>query len=144
MRGFIIVVILVVLGYAGTQTLTAFKVKGDLTTKVQHYLDLVDAKSIESVKRDLTKDAKELGVTLAPENIVIGYEDTDVQSLAQKMVGGKLGAQFQNKKVTIVVRYTARIALVSVGQQITEMKYVQVAAPVIPPTKAAQELLDSN
>jgi hypothetical protein len=137
-----IVVALVVI-YVGAQALTAYRTKGELAQTVRKFLDFVDEKSIPTVKRDLARDAEKIGIKLSPDNIYITYEDTDIQSAAQRLVGGKLGAQFQNKRVVITVRYTAHIAMLPVPLEVSEFKITQVAAPVIPPSRAAQELLDS-
>lgn len=140
-----IVIVLVVLGiiYTGTQALTVYKAKEDLSVRVKHYLDFVDEKSTNEVKTHLVQDAQKLGLALAADNIYITYEDTDIQSMAQQIVGHRLGAQYKNKRVVITLRYTAHVVGVPVAQEVSEFKIVQVAAPVLPPTKQAQELLDT-
>jgi len=144
MKAIVITTVVVMVFCAGLQVLTTFKTNSDLSDLAKRYLELVDGKSAVSVKQDLARDAQKLGVTLAPEHIQITYEDTDIQSMAQRIVGRKLGAQYQNKRVGIVIHYTAHIALLPFAQEVAEMKIIQVAAPVIPPTKQAQELLDSQ
>jgi len=144
MKAIVIVIVALAVIYIGAQAMTVYKAKGDLATKVEHYLDFVDEKSMDAVKRDLVGDAKKLGIALSPDNIYITYEDTDIQSMAQKLVGKKLGAQYHNKRVVITVRYTAHIALLPLAREVSEFKIVQVAAPVIPPSKQVQELLDTQ
>ncbi|MEI6083479.1 MAG: hypothetical protein WCS70_04180 [Verrucomicrobiota bacterium] len=143
MKAILIILVIVAVFYVGAQALTVYKVKDDLAKQTQHYLDFVDEKSMADVKRDLAAEAKKLGITLSPDNIYITYEDTDIQSMAQRIVGRKLGAQYSNKRVVITVRYTAHIALLPLAQEVSEFKIVQVAAPVIPANKQAQELLDT-
>ncbi len=140
----VIVVILIVLFYFGTQTMTMFKVKGEFEPKVERQLDFVDEKNQADVKKTLIDEAKKLGITLAPENIYITYEDTDVQSYAQRVVGSKLGAQFKNKRVVITTQYKYPVAAIPVEQEVSKYKIRQVEAPQLPPSKAAQEVLDSN
>lgn len=145
MSGFIkFAIIAGIILYVGTQALKTFKAKGDLTVKVTQYLDQVDARSMNSVKSSLVADAKTMGITLLPDNIQIGYDDTDVQSAAQQIVGGRLGTKFTNKRVTIICRYTAKVVGVPVSLEVNEFKIVQVAAPTYTPHKAAQEVLDSD
>ena len=143
MKAIVIVIVALVVLYLGVQVMTTFKAKADLADVVKHYLDFVDEKSVTSVKQDLARDAQKLGIALVPEHIYITYEDTDIQSMAQRIVGGKLGAQYQNKRVVITAQYTASIAWLPFAQEVSEFKIVQVAAPVIPPTKQAQEVLDT-
>ena len=76
-------------------------------------------------------------------NIDIVYEDSDLPSIPQRLVG-RLGAQFANKRVGISLRYVASVMGLPVHQQISASKIRQVAAPVIQPSKAAQELLDNQ
>lgn len=145
MRAMIVVVVIAALVIAVTvQVSKMYKAKGDLETRVEHYLDMVDEKSIESVKNELVGEAKKFEIDLVPGNINIQYEDTDQRTVAQHMVGNRLGAQFNNKRITIVVQYRARILGWPVGQEITAARIRQVAAPTTPPSKAVQELLDSQ
>ena len=140
-----IVLVLVALVIAGTvQGSKLFKANSDLQRRAEHYLDFVDETSMESVKTDLAADAKKLDIDLSTGNIDISYKDTDRQNAAQKLVGGRLGAQFQNKLITITAHYTARILAIPVTQTLDAHRIRQVAAPVLPPSKATQELLDSN
>ena len=141
----IVVVVLVLLVIAGgVQATKMFKANSDLQGRAEHHLDFVDEKSIDSVKKELVADAEKLGIDLPASNIDIEYKDTDVQSLAQRMVGGRLGAQYTNKSIRITAHYKARILLVPVTQTVDATGIRQVAAPVLPPSKATQELLDSN
>ncbi len=140
----VIVVILIVVFYAGTQAMTMFKVKGEFTTKVERQLDFVDETNQADVKKTLIEEAKKLEIPLRAENIYITYEDTDIQSYAQRVVGGKLGATFKNKRVVITAQYKYPIAAIPVDQEVSTFKIRQVQAPQLPPSKAAQEVLDSN
>jgi hypothetical protein len=98
---------------------------------------------MDMVKRDVVADAKKLGIDLAPEHIDIVYKDTDVRSYAQKVVARKLDTQYKNKQVGINAEYDAHLLGLPIHQTVTASKMRQVAAPVLPPTKAVQELLDA-
>ncbi|MCG3149511.1 MAG: hypothetical protein PCFJNLEI_02974 [Verrucomicrobiae bacterium] len=137
------VVVALVVIYIGAQALTVYRAKGELRQTVKRYLDFVDDNNSAEVKRDLVRDAQKLGVTLSPDNIHITYGDTDVQSAAQQLVGRKLGAQYHNKRVVITVRYTAHVVMLPVALEVSEFKITQVSAPVIPPSREVQELLDT-
>jgi hypothetical protein len=144
MKALIVIVIVVLLITGVVQASKMWKAMSDLQARAEHYLDFVDEKSFDSVKQGLSADAAKLGIDLPVGNIDIEYEDTEQRTLAQKMVGGKLGAQFTNKLVHIGAHYTARILLIPVTQTVSASHIRQVAAPVMPPSKATQELLDSN
>jgi hypothetical protein len=144
MKAFIVIVIVALLLTGVVQASKMWKANTDLQARAEHYLDFVDETSMESVKKDLAADAKKFDIDLPTRNINISYQDTDQRNMAQKMVGGRLGAQFTNKLITITAHYTARILLVPVTQTVDVHRIRQVAAPVLPPSKATQELLDSN
>jgi hypothetical protein len=144
MKALIVVVIVVLLITGVVQASKMWKATSDLQARAEHYLDFVDEKSFDSVKQGLSADAAKLGIDLPVSNIDIEYKDTEQRTLAQKMVGGKLGAQFTNKFVHIGAHYTAHILLIPVTQTVSASHIRQVAAPVMPPSKATQELLDSN
>jgi thioredoxin reductase len=120
------------------------KAKDDFQKRVEHYVEVVDERSIESVKQELADEAAKLGIHLSPADVTVVYRDTEQKTLAQKMVGGKLGAQFHNKYVEITAGYDARILGIPVRQTVVASHVRQVAAPVLPPSKETQELLDSN
>lgn len=127
MRGAVAVLIaLVLVGYVSIKAATAFKAKTDIAQRVEHYLDFVDETSIESVKQDLIRDAKKFGVDLGPENIKVLYQDTELRTAAQQMVGGRLGAQFINKQVAISVNYQVRILGFPLKQDVTNSKIRQI------------------
>ena len=145
MRNTIVAVVGVLLAiYLTMQLSTMYKAKGDLAGRVDYRLDFVDEQSKESVKRDLVEDARKFGIELRPANIDIVYADTEQQTVAEKMVGSRLGAQFKNKQVGISARYEVRILGVPISQTVTASKLKQVAAPVLPPRKEVQDLLDSQ
>jgi len=144
MKALIIIVIVVLLITGVVQASKMWKATSDLQARAEHYLDFVDEKSFDGVKKDLVADAGKLGIDLPVDNIEIEYKDTEQKTLAQKMVGGKLGTQFSNKLVHIGAHYTAHVLLIPVTQTVSASHIRQVAAPVLPPSKAMQELLDSN
>ena len=144
MKAFIGIVLAVLLIAGIVQTFGMFKASSDLQSRAEYYLDFVDEKSFDSVKKGLAADAGKFGINLPVSNIDIDYENTQQQTVSQKMVGGKLGAEFTNKKIVITAHYTARILAIPVPQTVSASRIRQVAAPVLPPGKATQELLDSN
>jgi hypothetical protein len=144
MKALIVIVIVVLLLTGVVQGSKMWKANSDLQARAEHYLDFVDEKSLDGVKKDLAADAAKLGIDLPVDNIGIEYKDTEQKTYAQKIVGGKLGAQFTNKFVHIAAHYTAHILLIPVTQTVDARHIRQVAAPVLPPSKATQELLDSN
>ena len=142
MRGAIIVIVLVVIGYGFVQGLNVYKAKSDFSGRVEHQLDFVDYNSMDTVKRDLVQEAQTLGIELAPDNIHITYEDTEQRTVAQHIVGRKLGTQFTNKHVTISVHYTAHILGIAFGEDITSSKIRQVETPRMPVSPEERQLLD--
>jgi hypothetical protein len=121
-----------------------YKAKGDLAGRAEHYLDFVDENSMDSVKNELAADAKKYEINLSPGRIIIVYRDTDQLTVAQKIVGNRLGTQFHNKYVAITASYDWPVLGWPVRQTLTASHIRQVAAPVLPPSKAAQEGLDST
>jgi hypothetical protein len=117
--------LLVLAGYAVAQFSTAYKAKSDLERRVEYHLDFVDETSLKSVKQDIIHDAQKFGVALTPANINILYENTDLQTMAQKLTA-KTGAQFINKRVAIEVHYTARVLGMPLAQGIAKSKLKQV------------------
>ncbi len=144
MKTAIVLAVVVLLIVGVVQGSKMLKANSDLQSRAERYLDSVDETSMESVKKDLAADAKKLGIDLPTGNIDISYKDTNQQTVSQKMVGGKLGAQFTNKLVNITAHYTARILAIPVNQTVAASRIRQAAAPVLPPGKATQELLDSS
>ena len=143
MRSTIVIVVLLILAVYGlAQVGTMFRAKGDLETFVQRTLDFVDETTKESVKNDISQTAYKLGITVIVSNIDVVYEDSDEPTIPQRLTG-RLGTQFINKRVVISLRYVAHVMSVPVHQQITKSEFRQVAAPVVQPNKATQELLDS-
>jgi hypothetical protein len=130
MRGTVILLlVLLVVGYVGIQAGGMIKAKGDLEKRVQYHLDFVDESAMESVRQDVVRDAQKFGVTVRAEDIEIGYQDTERQTLPQKLVGPAV-ARYVNKLVSIRVRYRVRIAGFPVRQEIAahKIKTVQVQA----------------
>jgi len=138
----VIVVALLLTVYTVAQVGTMDRAKGDLDTFVQRTLDFVDETAKDSVKTDIVQTAHKLGIEVETGDIDVVYEDSDVPTIPQRMVG-RLNAQFTNKRVVISLRYVAHVLGLPVHQQITAAKIRQVAAPVMHPNKATQELLDS-
>lgn len=142
MKAVIIVIVLVVLGYGFVQGLNVYKAKSDFAGRVGRELDFVDGNSMDSAKQDLVQEAQKFGIQLVPDDIHITYEDSSQRTVAQQLVGNKLGAQFTNKRITINVHYTARILGIPVGEDITGSTIKQVEAPRMPMRPEERQLLD--
>ncbi|HUI08607.1 MAG TPA: hypothetical protein VL486_16525 [Verrucomicrobiae bacterium] len=141
MKTVIVLLLVVVIGLGFVQWVKAFKARSDMAGRVEQQLDMVDSNSIDSVKQTLVQEARKLGITLRPDNVHITYEDTEQRTLAQEIVGKKLGAQFVNKRATITVHYTARILGFPIAEDITNSHIRQVEAPRMPVPRQEQELL---
>jgi hypothetical protein len=139
--GIVVVGLLVVYGVVEYSTM--LKRRQELKNQVTRYLAFVDEQSIASVRQDLIREAAQLGITLRPEDIHITYEDTDIQSAAQQLVGRRLGAQYKNKRIVITIQYRASVAGIPLSQTVSDYAIRQVAAPVSPPRRELQELLDT-
>jgi len=144
MKGFIVIVIIVLVGYAGVKGIETFKSYSDFGDRVEHQLDFVDETSMDSVKHDIVADAKKLGIDVAPGNIHILYEDTDQRSLAQGIVGSRLGVQFVNKSITIDVTYVDHILGIPIHEDILRTKIKSVQAPRMEPSNEMKQLLDAT
>jgi hypothetical protein len=144
MKGFIIIVIVVVIGYGFVQGLQVFKANGDFAEQVDHELDRVDPNSMDSVKQDLIAEAKKFGIDITTNDIHILYEDTDQRTVAQNLVGQKVGVQFINKRVAINVDYKQHLLGIPVPESITQSHVRQVEAPRKQTSPEMQQLLDAT
>ena len=144
MKASIIVLVIILIGYAGVKGMEMFKTRGDFAERVDKQLNFVDENSMDSVRRDLIADAKKLGIDIVPADIQIGYEDTEQHTVAQKLVGRKLDVQFVNKRVTIRVDYVQHILGIPFHQNVTEVHIRQVEAPRKEPSPEMKQLLDST
>ncbi len=132
MRGAIIAIVaLIFVGYVGSRAGNIYKQRGDLEGQVAHYLDFVDEKSFDLTKQKLVEEAGKIGVALTADNIHVGYEDTPERTMAQGIVGGKLGTFFVNKRATISVVYDAHLLGIPLHQEIhnSKIKQIQVHQP---------------
>ncbi len=144
MKGFIIVVVVVVLGYGMVQWMHNFKANGDFAERVDRQLNFVDENSMDRVKQDVVNDAKALGIDITPKDVQVAYEDTEQQSVAQNLVGKKIGVDFTNKRVTITVDYTQHILGIPSHQTVTQTRIRQVQAPRKQVSPEMQQLLDAT
>jgi K+ transporter len=131
MKRVILIGIGLLVGLVAAKAFGLHNAKSKLATKVERQLALVDDKSGPAVKERLIQEAAQVGIQLKPANIQVGYEDAgNVQSVAQKLVG-KTGLQFQNKRVSIKVRYTASLLGLPWQQEISQsvVRQISVTAP---------------
>jgi len=138
----VLVIVLVVAGFAVKQGSTAYKTYSDLGDRVEHQLDFVDDSTTGAVTQEIIHDAAQMGVTLRPHDVHIVYEDTAQRTVAQQVVGNRLGTQFTNKRISISVHYTAHILGLPFNQNITRSKIKQVGAPRAPVKTEERQLLD--
>ena len=143
MKAFIIILVIVLIGYGGVKGMEMFKTKGDFTALVEKQLNFVSDTSMDSVKQDVIADAKKLGIDIAPDDVEIAYEDTEQHTVAQNLVGKKVGVQFVNKRVTIRVNYVQRILGIPFHENVTESHIRQVEAPRKEVSPEMQQLLDA-
>lgn len=139
----VIVIALVLVGYVAVQASTAYRSHTELANRVEYHLDFVSAPGDTNVTQDIVHDARKFGIDVRPSDIRIIYDDTQQRSVAQQIVGNRLGTQFTNKRIAINVHYTARILGIPIGQDITRSKIKQVAAPRQEPSSEMKSLLDA-
>ena len=99
----------------------------------------MDENSQPAVKQKLVDEARKVGIDLDPANIHISYEDTDQQTMAEHFTA-KI-ATFVNKRATIRLSYTARLAGIPFHQEIanSHIRRIQARERVTPEN---QQLLD--
>jgi hypothetical protein len=144
MKGFIVIVIVVLIGYGFVQGLQIFKANGDFAEQVDHELDRVDPNSMDSVKQDVIAEGKKLGIDISTNDIHILDEDTDQRTVAQNLVGRKLDVQFINKRVAISVDYKQHLLGISLPENVTQSHVRQVEAPRKQTSPEMQQLLDAT
>jgi hypothetical protein len=144
MKGLIIGVVVVVLGYGMVQWMNNFKANTDFAARVDGQLNFVDENSMDKVRQDVVADAKALGIDITTNDVRIAYEDTEQQSVAENLVGKKIGVDFTNKRVTITVDYTQHILGISSHQTVTKTRIRQVQAPRKQVSPEMQQLLDAT
>ena len=142
MKSVIIIIVVLAIGYGFVQGLNSYKTKDDFAARVEHQLDFVNNDTMDTVKHDLVQEAQKYGIQLTPGDIRITYEDTEQHSVAQQLVGRKLGTQFANKRISINVHYNAHILGIPFGQDITSSKIKQAEAPRMPMRPEERQLLD--
>ncbi len=144
MKGLVIVVVVVVLGYGLVQWMEVFKANTDFAARVDRQVAFVDENSMDRVKQDVVADAKALGIDITTNDVHIAYEDTEQQSVAENLVSKKIGVDFTNKRVTITVDYIQHILGIPSHQTITQTRIRQVQAPRKQVSPEMQQLLDAT
>ncbi len=143
MKGFILTVLVVVIGYGFVQWVEIFKANTDFAGRVGAQVNLVDPNSMDTVKQSLIADAKSLGIDITTNDIHITYEDTEQQTVAQNLVSKKIGVDFVNKLVTIKVDYVQHILGIPRHESTTQAGIRQVQAPRKQSSPEMQQLLDA-
>ena len=144
MKGVIIAVVVVVIGYGMVQWMENLKAKTDFDERVDHQLDFVNENSMDTVKQSVVTDAKGLGIDITTNDVHITYEDTEQQTVAQNLVSKKIGVDFVNKLVTIKVDYVQHILGVPCHENVTQARIVSVQAPRKRSSPEMQQLLDAT
>jgi ABC-type molybdate transport system ATPase subunit len=144
MKGLVIAVVVVVLGYGLVQWMEIFKANTDFAARVDRQIAFVDENSMDRVKQDVVADAKALGIDITTNDVHIAYEDTEQQSVAENLVSKKIGVDFTNKRVTITVDYIQHILGIPSHQTITQTRIRQVQAPRKQVSPEMQQLLDAT
>ena len=144
MKGVIIVVVVVVIGYGLVQWMEIFKANSDFGEKVDHQINFVNENSMDTVKQSVIADAKALGIDVTTNDVHIAYEDTEQQTVAQNLVGRKVGVDFVNKRVTITVNYVAHILGIPCHETVTQAGIRQVQAPRKRETPEMEQLLNAT
>jgi thioredoxin reductase len=142
MKGVIIVIVVLAIGFGLVQGMKLYKAKSDFTGRVENELNFVDSSPVDTVKQDLVQEAQKYSIQLAPQNIRVSLEDTEQRTVAQKLVANKLGTQYTNKRITIRINYTARVLGIPFDEDITSSKIKQVEAPRMPMRPEERQLLD--
>ncbi|MGD0016527.1 MAG: hypothetical protein ABSC38_03295 [Verrucomicrobiia bacterium] len=142
MKNFIIIVVVIALiGYIASKGGDIYNAKGVLDKVAEQQLGFVDENSQPAVKQKLVDEARQLGIDLAPSDIHITYEDTDIRSIEQKFTA-KI-ADFINKRVTIQLSYTAHLVGIPLRQEIAHSRIRQIQARQ-KERPEMKEILDGN
>jgi len=144
MKGLIIAVIVVAIGYGVVQWMEIFKANSDFSDKVAGQLNFVNENSMDAVKQSVIADAKALGIDITANDVHIAYEDTEQQTVAQNLVGKKVGVDFVNKLVTIKVDYVPHILGIPCHKNVTQSSIVSVQAPRKQSSPEMEQLLNAT
>ena len=127
MKNFLIIVVVIALiGYIASKGADVYNARDALDKVAEQQLGFVDENSQPAVKQKLVDEARNLGIDLAPGDIHITYEDTDVRSIEQKFTA-KI-AEFVNKRVAIQLSYTAHLVGIPLRQEIAHSRIRQIQA----------------
>jgi hypothetical protein len=144
MKGFIIAVVVVVIGYGVVRWMDVFKANTDFSDRVAHQVDFVDEKSMDTVRQAVIADAKALGIDITADDVHITYEDTDQQTVAQNLVSKKIGVDFVNKLATIKVDYVQHILGIPFHESVAQAHIRSIQAPRKQSSPEMQQLLDAT
>jgi len=142
-KGFLILAVVLLVGYGGIKGLEVFKANSDFAERVEHQLDFVDENSMNTVRQDLVADAKKLNIDITTNDVHILYEDTEQQTVAQGFVARKVGVDYLNKRIAIDVPYVQHILGIPFHEDVTQTKIKQVEAPRKQISPEMQQLLES-
>ncbi len=129
MRNFIIaVLVLGAVGYVVSDFSQMWRARSEFQARLDLHCGAVNESNSEAMKQTLVQEAGQYRLRLAPADIRIGYVDAPEQSLAQNIVGNRLGTQFVNKRATIECRVVAPVLGLGVTHQLRSSRLIQVKA----------------
>jgi hypothetical protein len=144
MKGLIIAVVVVAIGYGVVQWMEVFKANSDFAEKVDGQINFVDEHSMDTVKQSVVAAAKALGIEITTNDVRIAYEDTEQATVAQNLVSKKIGVDYMNKRVSITVDYIQHILGIPCHENVTQTRIRQVQAPRKQSSPEMQQLLDAT
>jgi hypothetical protein len=144
MKGLIIAVLVVVIGYGFVQWVEIFKTNTDFAERVDRQINFVAENSMDTVKQSVIADAKSLGIDITANDVHIASEDTEQHTVAENLVSKKIGVDFVNKLVTIKVDYVQHIFGIPCHENVTQARIRSVQAPRKQSSPEMQQLLDAT
>jgi hypothetical protein len=137
------IIIVVLVGVAGYQLFSASATRLALGTALGQQMDRAEPSAPEKLRQAVIAEAGKLGVELEPSQVLIQVKDSATVSYAQRVVG-KIGLTFQNKHISLTVRYQAHICGVPWAQEVRQERIKQVSVTPPAPQREAQRVLDSD
>lgn len=142
MKKVILLLVVVAVCFIAFKVATVWQTQLALAGRVEYRLDFVEDASLAGVQQDVIHDAGKLGLTLTPAQVEVTCADAKEESYAQRVVG-RTGLQFTNKRVSIRVRYEARLLGWAWPQEITRSRLKQVAVQRPAAQREVERVLDS-
>jgi hypothetical protein len=142
MKKVVLLLAVVAAGFVAVKVATVYRTQLALAQRVEYRLEFVEDTALASVQQDVIHDAGKLGVALTPAQVEVTCADAREESYAQRLAG-RAGLQFTNQRVSIRVRYDARVLGWGWAQEIARSKIKQVAVRPAAPQREVERVLDS-